>query len=261
MLLRGKNSTQCSNWQAVVSARSSRRKTTQSPGRLVNYGPTTPVNAAIKRIVIASGNAGKVREISKIFESSNCEIIPQSDLGISSVPETGATFADNALIKARHAAEKSGLPTIADDSGLVVAALDGRPGVHSARYAGADASDDDNVEKLLAELREFPDGERTVTLDCDVLQADGGTRTAAISGAYVALLMAMQRLCKDRKLKANPVHGQIAAVSVGIYNGVTVLDLDYPEDSQAETDMNVVMNGAGRFIEVQGTAEGVLHRR
>ena len=99
-------------------------------------------------------------------------------------------------------------------------------------------------------------GERTVTLDCDVLQADGGTRTVAISGAYVALLMAMQRLCRERKLKTNPVHGQIAAVSVGIHNGVAVLDLDYAEDSQAETDMNVVMNEAGHFIEVQGTAEG-----
>ena len=99
-------------------------------------------------------------------------------------------------------------------------------------------------------------GERTVTLDCDVLQADGGTRTAAISGAYVALLMAMNKLCKERKLKKNPVHGQIAAVSVGIHKGIAVLDLDYAEDSQAETDMNVVMNEAGRFIEVQGTAEG-----
>ena len=99
-------------------------------------------------------------------------------------------------------------------------------------------------------------GERTVTLDCDVLQADGGTRTAAISGAYVALQVAMQRLCKQNKLKANPVHGQIAAVSVGVYDGIAVLDLDYAEDSQAETDMNVVMNEAGRFIEVQGTAEG-----
>jgi len=99
-------------------------------------------------------------------------------------------------------------------------------------------------------------GERTVTLDCDVLQADGGTRTAAISGAYVAFLMAMQRLCKNRQLKRNPIHGQIAAVSVGIYKGAPVLDLDYAEDSQAETDMNVVMNEAGHFIEVQGTAEG-----
>jgi len=99
-------------------------------------------------------------------------------------------------------------------------------------------------------------GERTVTLDCDVLQADGGTRTASISGAYVALALAMQRMVGSKKLKKNPLHGQVAAVSVGIYRGVAVLDLDYAEDSQAETDMNVVMNDAGRFIEVQGTAEG-----
>lgn len=99
-------------------------------------------------------------------------------------------------------------------------------------------------------------GERTITLDCDVLQADGGTRTAAISGAYVALALAMQRNSGKRKLKTNPLHGQVAAVSVGIYRGIAVLDLDYAEDSEAETDMNVVMNDAGHFIEVQGTAEG-----
>ena len=99
-------------------------------------------------------------------------------------------------------------------------------------------------------------GERTVTLDCDVIQADGGTRTAAISGAYVALLLALQNLCEEKKLKRNPVHCHIAAVSVGIFNGTPVLDLDYAEDSEAETDMNIVMNEAGRFVEVQGTAEG-----
>jgi ribonuclease PH len=99
-------------------------------------------------------------------------------------------------------------------------------------------------------------GECTVTLDCDVIQADGGTRTAAISGGYVALSIAMMRLRSHGKLRASPVHGQIAAVSVGIYKGTPVLDLDYDEDSEAETDMNVVMNEAGRFIEVQGTAEG-----
>ncbi len=99
-------------------------------------------------------------------------------------------------------------------------------------------------------------GERAVTLDCDVIQADGGTRTAAISGAYVALAIAMQRLRKAGQLKKNPLYGQVAAVSVGIYRGEPVLDLDYAEDSEAETDMNVVMNEAGRFIEVQGTAEG-----
>jgi len=98
-------------------------------------------------------------------------------------------------------------------------------------------------------------GERQVTLDCDVIQADGGTRTAAISGAYVALAIAMHRLQAAGKLKKNPLYGQVAAISVGIYQGVPVLDLDYAEDSQAETDMNVVMNDAGRFVEVQGTAE------
>ena len=99
-------------------------------------------------------------------------------------------------------------------------------------------------------------GERCITLDCDVLQADGGTRTASISGAYVALAIATQRLRKAGRLKKNPLHGQVAAISVGIYRGTAVLDLDYAEDSEAETDMNVVMNDAGRFIEVQGTAEG-----
>ncbi len=99
-------------------------------------------------------------------------------------------------------------------------------------------------------------GERTVTLDCDVIQADGGTRTAAVSGAYVALALAMERLTRAGAIKKNPLYGRVAAVSVGIYEGHAVLDLDYDEDSAAETDMNVVMNEAGRFIEIQGTAEG-----
>ena len=131
-------------------------------------------------IVIASGNAGKVCEIRKIFEGSDCEIVSQSELGISAVPETGATFADNALIKARHAAEKSGLPAIADDSGLVVDALDGRPGVHSARYAGADASDEDNVEKLLTELGELPDNERGAHYECAAVWASPDDTDAPI---------------------------------------------------------------------------------
>ncbi len=99
-------------------------------------------------------------------------------------------------------------------------------------------------------------GERSVTLDCDVIQADGGTRTASISGAYVALAIAMKRLEKAGGIKKTPLHGQVAAISVGIYRGTPVLDLDYAEDAEAETDMNIVMNDAGRFIEVQGTAEG-----
>jgi ribonuclease PH len=104
-------------------------------------------------------------------------------------------------------------------------------------------------------------GERTVTLDCDVLQADGGTRTAAITGSYVALADAVAALRARRSLPASPLHGQVAAVSVGIVGGQPVLDLDYSEDSEAETDMNVVMNNGGAFIEVQGTAEGHAFRR
>ncbi len=99
-------------------------------------------------------------------------------------------------------------------------------------------------------------GERCITLDCDVIQADGGTRTAAISGAFVALAIAMHRIQARGDIRKNPLHGQVAAISVGIYRGEPVLDLDYDEDSEAETDMNIVMNDAGRFIEVQGTAEG-----
>ena len=99
-------------------------------------------------------------------------------------------------------------------------------------------------------------GERSITLDCDVIQADGGTRTASISGAFVALAIAMHRLQAKGGIRKNPLHGQVAAISVGIYQGEPVLDLDYDEDSEAETDMNIVMNDAGRFIEVQGTAEG-----
>lgn len=104
-------------------------------------------------------------------------------------------------------------------------------------------------------------GERQITLDCDVLQADGGTRTASISGAYVALQDAMTSLVKQGKLKKNPIYGQVASVSVGIYQGTPVLDLDYVEDSGAETDMNIVMNDVGQFIELQGTAEGHAFRR
>jgi ribonuclease PH len=104
-------------------------------------------------------------------------------------------------------------------------------------------------------------GERTLTLDCDVLQADGGTRTASITGAYVALVDACRWLESRGMIKKNPVHGQVAAVSVGVFGDTPVLDLDYPEDSGAETDMNVVMNDGGAFIELQGTAEGHAFRR
>jgi len=101
-------------------------------------------------------------------------------------------------------------------------------------------------------------GENTITIDCDVLQADGGTRTASITGSYIALIDAINELKKDKNgaLKGNPIKHQVAAISVGIYKGQAVLDLDYAEDSSAETDMNVVMTETGGFVEVQGTAEG-----
>ena len=104
-------------------------------------------------------------------------------------------------------------------------------------------------------------GERTVTIDCDVIQADGGTRTASISGGYVALSDAISGLLENGSLIKNPLHGQLASVSVGVFQGIPILDLDYAEDSNAETDMNVVMNDGGAFIEVQGTAEGHAFRR
>jgi ribonuclease PH len=104
-------------------------------------------------------------------------------------------------------------------------------------------------------------GERSITFDCDVIQADGGTRTAAITGSYVALVDAVHSLLAQKKIYKNPIHGAVAAISVGIYQGVPILDLDYREDSEAETDMNVVMNDALAYIEIQGTAEGHAFRQ
>ncbi len=148
---------------------------------------------------------------------------------------------------------------VTGEYGMLPRSTHTRSGREAAR--GKQSGRTQEIQRLIGRsLRAATDlealGERTVTLDCDVLQADGGTRTAAISGAFVALSLAVARLGKTAALKRSPLIGQVAAVSVGIYKGVPVLDLDYAEDSQAETDMNVVMNEAGRFIEVQGTAEG-----
>jgi ribonuclease PH len=113
--------------------------------------------------------------------------------------------------------------------------------------------------RAVADLKAL--GDRTITVDCDVLQADGGTRTASITGGYIALAEACEALVKRGLITANPLHGQVAAISVGIVQGIPVLDLDYEEDSHAETDMNVVMNNGGAFVEIQGTAEGHAFRR
>jgi len=120
----------------------------------------------IKKIVLASGNAGKIREINKLFAGSGIEVIPQTDLNVPEVPETGTTFVENAIIKARHAAEVTGLPAISDDSGIEVDALNSRPGVYSARYAGANASDEDNNNLMLKELTGVTETDRTARYQC-----------------------------------------------------------------------------------------------
>ena len=115
---------------------------------------------------MASGNAGKIREIARLLEPLNVAVVPQSEFGIEDADETGTTFEENAIIKARHAAAATSLPAIADDSGLVVDALDGRPGVYSARYAGVGASDASNNQKLLAELANVADEDRGAAFCC-----------------------------------------------------------------------------------------------
>ena len=131
--------------------------------------------------------------------------------------------------------------------------------------AGKQSGRTQEIQRLIGRsLRAVVDmkalGERSILIDCDVIQADGGTRTASITGGYVAMMDAIQTLLSHGKIKKDPTHGMIASISVGIYNGEPVLDLDYAEDSNAETDMNIVMNDAGSFIEVQGTAEGHAFR-
>lgn len=132
------------------------------------------------RFVLASGNPGKIREIAEIFAAADIEIVPQREFGIESPEETGATFIENALLKARFAADVSGLPAMADDSGIAVDALEGRPGVRSARYAGEGASDDENLDKLLDEVRDVPDGERGAGFHCAAVLAWPGDERSPV---------------------------------------------------------------------------------
>lgn len=148
-----------------------------------------------KRAVVATGNEGKLREISEILGVLDCEYIPQGRLGIISAAETGATFAENAMIKARHAAAESGMPAIADDSGLVVDALQGRPGIHSARYAGSDATDDDNLDKLLAEMRDIPKARRSAHFHCSAVwvSPDGACEPIVAEAQWHGRILAERR--------------------------------------------------------------------
>lgn len=147
---------------------------------------------------------------------------------------------------------------ITAEYGMLPRATNSRSSREAAR--GKQSGRTQEIQRLIGRsLRAAVDlkklGEHSITLDCDVIQADGGTRTAAITGAYVALVDAVNYMLEKKMIKENPIQRQIASVSVGIYKGEAVLDLDYPEDSNAETDMNVIMDDNGHFIEVQGTAE------
>ncbi|MGK3111599.1 XTP/dITP diphosphatase [Candidatus Pantoea formicae] len=120
----------------------------------------------MQKVVLATGNPGKVRELADLLAAFGLDIVAQTELGVESAEETGLTFIENAILKARHAAQITGLPAIADDSGLAVDALGGAPGIYSARYAGLDASDQQNLDKLLVALENVPDGQRQAQFHC-----------------------------------------------------------------------------------------------
>lgn len=120
----------------------------------------------MQKVVLATGNPGKVRELADLLADFGLDIVAQTDLGVDSAEETGLTFIENAILKARHAAQVTGLPAIADDSGLAVDALGGAPGIYSARYAGIDASDRQNLDKLLAAMQDVPEGQRQAQFHC-----------------------------------------------------------------------------------------------
>lgn len=144
--------------------------------------------------MIATGNAGKLREIERILGALDVEVVPQSEFGVTDADETGNTFVENALIKARHAALMTGLPAIADDSGLVVAALGGRPGVYSARYAGPEATDDENIDKLLADLRDIPDADRAAAFHCCACYVSPDNSTSLIAeGRWDGVILRSRR--------------------------------------------------------------------
>lgn len=161
--------------------------------------------------------------------------------------------------KVPHFLKGQGKGWVTAEYGMLPRSTNSRMGREAAR--GKQSGRTQEIQRLIGRsLRAAVDlkllGEHSITLDCDVIQADGGTRTASITGAYVALADAVNYMLEQKLIKKNPLARQIASTSVGIYQGTAVLDLDYPEDSNAETDMNVIMDDNGDFIEVQGTAEG-----
>lgn len=135
----------------------------------------------MKKVVLASGNKGKVREINQILAGLDIEVVPQTEFDVPEIEETGLTFVENAILKARNAAQLTGLPAIADDSGLEVDALKGEPGIYSARYAGAGASDEENLQKMLSEMEGVPESQRTARFQCLMVYMEhGGDPTPVI---------------------------------------------------------------------------------
>jgi len=146
------------------------------------------------KIVLATGNPGKVREMQRILGEFGVEVVPQTELGVGDADETGSSFVANALIKARHAASLTGLPAIADDSGLVVDALDGRPGVYSARYSGPNATDDSNIDKLLQELAGVRDERRTAAFHCCAVYESTDDSTSLVAeGRWAGKILEQRR--------------------------------------------------------------------
>ena len=251
------------------------------------------------RLVLATRNAGKLAELQRLLSGAvpGVTVVGLRDVPeYPEAPETGATFAENALLKAREAVRYTGLPAVADDSGLTVDALNGMPGIFSARWSGRHGDDDANTALLLGQLTDVPDERRGGAFVCaaalvtpegaeHVLRAEwrgavlreprgtngfgydpvflpaGSARTAAITGAYVALADAVAWLDMRSKLAKKAIATSVAAVSVGVIDGEPRLDLAYEEDVRAGTDMNVVCTGDGGFVEVQGTAEGAVFDR
>jgi XTP/dITP diphosphohydrolase len=147
-----------------------------------------------EKVVLATGNPGKVREIQRILGDLGVAVVPQSEFGVSDAEETGTSFVENALIKARHASVMTGLPAIADDSGLVVDALDGRPGVYSARYSGADATDESNIDKLLRELLGVPGEKRTAAFHCCAVFVSADDTTSLVAeGQWAGRILEQRR--------------------------------------------------------------------
>lgn len=142
-----------------------------------------------QEIVVATGNKGKLRELAGILEDLDVALLPQSEFDIEPAVEDGESFVENALIKARHAASVTGLPAIADDSGLVVEALGGRPGIHSARFAGDDASDRQNIDKLLAEMKDLTGDQRQAAFHCAAVLVGAGFPDIVVEGRWAGSIL------------------------------------------------------------------------